>query len=202
MSLIKSIIPPQNFELVRDRIGAILAEELAGQVILSDNMDLDVDVYVERFVRVNHSEMPVVNVLLARGEFAGQTAIQADGTQRYNVDVYTSAKAKEGQDGDSMAMIKLQRLLGVCRAIIEDPQYLTLGFAPPSIMFRHVESIGVIDPPGKEEDATSSVIGRMVIVVKVGEVPVLKDGVAWVGSDTVMKLAETDLGYKFTTSFV
>lgn len=199
MSLINGTIPQQNFELIRDRIGAILAEELARQVVLSGNMDLDVDVYVERLVRVNHSEMPLVNIQLARGDYAGQIAIQSDGTYRYNVECYTSAKSKEGEDGDSLAMIKLQRLLGVCRAIIENSEYLTLGFAPPSIMFRHVESIGVMDPNGKEEDATSSTVGRLVVVVKVGEDVELKDGVMWAGSDTVMKLGLTDKGYKFTT---
>lgn len=193
MSLINGIIPQQSFELVRDRIGQILALEIANQFTLTSNSDFDLDVWVERFVPFDKEELPTINVSLATGGFTGHTQKSTDGTYTYFIDVFTKAISTDDEKGDQMASVKLQRLLGMCRAILENPRYKTLGFDPPSIFNRHCESISIAEP-GKQ-DATSSVMGRLAFSVKVLETVELIDPVLIGRSDTRVKLYETDKGY-------
>ena len=197
MSVINGIILPQNFEIIRDRLGAILADELAKQFTLTGNSDFDLDVWVERFVPFDKEELPTVNVSLASGNFSGQTQKQVDGTYTYFIDAFTKAISKETEKGDQVAVFKLQKLLGVCRAIIENPKYKTLGFSAPIIYNRHCEALSIADP-GKQ-DGTSSVMGRLTVVVKVPETTELINPVSLNVSAAHVRLHETDRGYFYAS---
>lgn len=195
MSRIQALIPPQAFELVRDRIGEILTDELENQVLHYGNYDCDVDVYKERGVPLNLSELPMITVAFANGTYDGQTVIQSDGTYTFFIDGYYAAKTSEGGPADTMAMTKLNRLLGVCRAILDDAQYLWLGFEPPFIMSRHVSGIAILDP--LTSSMPNMVMGRLTITVKVPElgydyVPSLIEGY-----ETMVRINTTDQGYKY-----
>lgn len=195
MSLINGKIGKQNFELIGVQLGAILTDEVKNQSVLHDDSDLDASVWYERFVPLHHTEMPSVNVALARGSYAGQTVIQTDGKYTYHIDVHTSSLAQDGKDADGIAMAKLQRLLGICRAIIEDPKYKTLGFAAPRIKSRHVTEIIIAEPDA--DDTASCVRGRLLVVVEAPENHELLTPVLIGGNDTVVKLEETEKGYKY-----
>lgn len=171
MSIINLPIKPQAFEVVRDRIGRILADELYNQWLLTYDPDFKAKVWVERFLQFDKTEVPAVNVMLAQGDYGGQTAIQSDGTYRYFVDVYMSAKAGADGPGDVKALIRLHKVMGKCRAIIMDPRYITLGFLRPPgfIMNRHFESIQIQNPNEREHDADNNVMGRLILSVKVPE---------------------------------
>src|SRR6478609_6993711 len=119
-AIIPGLIDPQAYEVVRDRVGRILAEELENQYALSGNdREFKVSSWIERMVPFDKTELSAVNVCLAEGSFDGDTVIQSDGTYRYYVDVYVNAKSKNDEDGDVRAMYKLHRILGLCRAIIK-----------------------------------------------------------------------------------
>lgn len=198
MSVIDQVIPPQAFEVVRDRISRILADEILNQFQISYNADiLNVKVWTERFLQFDKTELPAVNVTLAEGSYGGQTAIQSDGTYRYNIDCYFKSKANEDEPGDVRAMIKLQRLLGICRSIIEDPRYIRLGFStnPGFVMNRHFETIQIQNPHQKEHDATNSVMGRLVLSVKVPEITWQARPVDAADFVSTIKLSETEFGY-------
>lgn len=197
MSIINSVIQPQAFEVVRDRIGRILTDELDNQFQISYNDDLRVKSWVERFVPFDASELPSVNVTLAEGSYGGQTVIQSDGTYKYFVDAYVHAKSTSKLGGDARATQKLHRLLGVCRSIIEDARYVRLGFRPGFVMNRHIESLQIQNPSNKEHDAESSIMGRLTVVVKVPEVTTYKQPVNIAGLYTTVKLASTDKGYQW-----
>jgi hypothetical protein len=206
MAKINTIIPEQAFELIRNQIGRILADEIANQVLIGGNYDLDATVYIERFIPFQETELPAVNISLQQGDLAGQTAIQSDGTYVFNVDAYTYSKSEGAVDddpdpsnttrGDSLAFIKLQRLLGVCRAILDDPRYKTLGFAPPFINNRHVSMIGIQSPPNKG-DMANCVMGRIVVSVKAPEVTDLIQPQLIEGYKTTVKLEASEKGYLF-----
>lgn len=194
MSVIPVIIPPQSFEVVRDRLGAILADELGFQSVLAGNdPEINATVWAERVVPFGITEMPACNVMLARGELGGHTAIQTDGTYMYYVDVYSRAKTSAAQQGDSTAILRVHRLLGMVRAILENSRYKTLGFNPPFVMNRHCREMFVADPG--QQDAMSTCMGRIVVVVKVPETTELIQPVLIAGYDTQVKLEETDKGY-------
>lgn len=196
-SVITGIIDPQAFEVVRDRIGRILAEELAQQYSLSASPDLNAQNWIERFLPYQENELPCVNVMLAEGTYDGQTAVQNDGTYRYYIDVHVNATSTHNNPGNQKAIRKLHKLLGVCRAILMDARYKTLGFStrPGYVMNRHVESIQIKEPGQKEHDMMSTAMGRIVILVKVPEITAYKTGVAGKQIQTTVKLADTDKGY-------
>jgi len=197
MSLIHTIIPPQAFEVVRDRIGRILTDEIDNQFQISYNPDFLVTSWIERFMQFNRTELPAINVTMAEGTYGGQTAIQSDGTYKYFIDAYVNAKTSDDGPGDVRAMFKLQRLLGVCRSILQDARYKTLGFGvrPGFIMSRQIESISIENPKQKEHDAMHSVMGRLVLSVKVPEITDYVQPTNLAEFRTSIKLSETELGY-------
>lgn len=195
MSVIQQEIPLQSFELVRDQIGAILADEIDAQHYMTQNPLFDLRVWVERFIPFDHKELPAVNVSLFGGSYEGQSVKQHDGVYKYLIECYTAAKTKDGEPGDALAMIRLHRLLGVCRSIIMDAKYLTLGFEKPFIMNRHFESLAIADPG--RQDAVSVARGRLVLSVKVPETFDLKEVDTIYGYETRVRLHETDKGYVY-----
>lgn len=196
--MITQAIPQQAFELVRDRIGEILTSELTAQTDFTYGEIPDLTVYSERFIPFDNTELPAVNISLARGLLDGQTAVQSDGTYRYNVDVHTLSPSSDASPGDSQAMYKLHRLMGVIRAILEDPIYKTLGFVPPFIMNRHVEEMAIADP--EPQDAASAVMGRLIFVVHIPETVNLIVPNLISGYETHVKLSLTEKGYIFSES--
>ena len=198
-SVISTEIGPQSFEIVRDRIGRILAEELENQYKLTLNPLLKVSNWIERFLPFDNTELPSVNVMLAEGTYDGQTAIQTDGTYRYYIDVFVNAKTKPGDAGDQKAMRGLHKIIGICRAIIQDARYKTLGFPTPSgfIMNRHFESIQIKEPKQKDNDLMSTAMGRLILSVKVPEVTSYIQPVSGQFMATTVKLESTERGYRW-----
>lgn len=199
MARILTPITSQAYERIRDRIGEILADELVVQAAIEYADELDAEVFVERFIPFDKEDMPCVNVLLGTGNYDNKAAVKVDGTYTYNIDCYMTCKTKTGKNGDSEASFKLQKLMGVCRAILENTQYKTLGFTPPFISHTEVRSISIANPVNNQ-DATSVVMGRITFIVRVPEftTPVLPSLLA--GYDTVMKLNLTNKGYFFSAN--
>jgi hypothetical protein len=199
-SIIDGAILPQAYEVIRDRIGRILTEELVSQFAITGDKDFDVTSWIERYLQFDNHELPAVNVMMGDGTFGGQTVIQTDGTYRFYIDVYVKAKSSQDDPGDQRAMLKLHRLLGKCRAIIEDARYKTLAFTTPPgfIMNRHFETIQIQNPNQKEHDATSSVMGRLVLSVKAPEITAYTQPRTLRSFQTAVKLHGTDKGYLWT----
>jgi hypothetical protein len=196
MSKITTLIPTQAFEVIRDRIGEILADEILNQFnVITQNKELNAKVWVERFMKFDHAELPAVNVMLAKGLYSSQTAVQADGTYSYNIDVYQRSESDSEKDGDSRAITLLHRLLGVCRGILEHPEYMTLGFARPFIMSRHFKDIAIADP--NPENLESIVMGRLTFEVKAPETYNIKGYPLIAGYETSVKLELTDKGFLY-----
>lgn len=197
MSKILPGIPRRAFELIRDRICEILADELPVQSIVEYDGSLDATVYCERFIPFDKTDIPCVNVLLAKGIYNNKAVVKADGTYTYNVDCYMSAKSSVGVQGDTVSAIKLQKLIGICCAILENPQYNTLGFARPFISHTEVSEIAIADPKNNQ-DAVNVMMGRISFVVRVPEnVDALLPRLL-VGFDTQVKLGLTEKGYVFS----
>lgn len=194
MSVITTPIPPQAFELIRDQLGVILYSEIRNQALGFGNyLMLATTVWRERIAAFAHNELPAVNISFVGGPYDSQDSRQVQGTYSYNIDCYASAKAQQDSEADLLALTKLHRLLGVCRAILMDPRYKTLGFQPPFIGNRTITNLLIDDP--NRMDATMSVRGRLVLTVKVQEItdlinpPKIQDFVSDV------RLYSTDNGY-------
>lgn len=196
MAQIKKIIPPQYFEVIRNRIAEILADELDNQFLLTYDTDFEVDVYIERFVPFDHTDTPAVNVSFSGGSYDNQTAIDVDGSYSYFIDVFTKADTTNDDRGDKLAMFKLHKLLGVCRAIIQNPIYKTLGFEPPFLMSRQISNISIAQP--KDSEALSVVMGRLILSIVAPEDTQLLTAKLIKGFDTQVKLSLTDKGYIYS----
>lgn len=193
---INTIIPAQSFEVIRDKIALILKEELTNQATLAANPKLDATVYIERYSPPNSSELtevPIVNVLLGQGDYSNQDVTQSTGTYLYFIDIYTKAKANEDNGGDTRAIISLQKILGVCRGILEATQYLTLGFTYPFVMGRKINSIQIAGPSDPRAD--SLVRGRLILQVMVPEYQQEVTANMIEGSDTTVRIEESPEGY-------
>lgn len=195
-ALITVPILDQAFERILDQVCIILATELNNQFVLTYNPVLDLDgVYKERRIAFNHSQLPAVNVTLDSGEYSKQDATQTDGTYRYLIECVTFAKSTIDNLGDSLSKIKCNRLIGVVRAILEDPRYMKLGFNDIAfIEHREIEMVEF----GRmgEGDACHVMYGRLALTVRAPEYPAqYVEGVPVGGSDTTVKLDLTDEGY-------
>ena len=195
-ALIENIVPPSSFELVRDRIGEILAIEFKRQFMLSGLYYINLAVWVERFVAFDKSEMPAINVVLADGKYDNQDVRQADGTYNFYIECYANAASMPGDKrGDVEAMRRLHRILAIARAIIQSPKYLNLGFKVPKIMRRQIEALVVSQP--ESTDGLATCMGRLTLNVRVPECAELMTACNIDGWETSVKLEETDKGYRY-----
>jgi hypothetical protein len=170
---------------------------LNNQFLLSGDYDLDIDgVYMERLVPFDHTELVALNVGIERGDYESYHQGQADAAYRYFIECNASGAADVSEDlrGDTAAKVKVQKFLGLVRAILEDPQYKTLGFpAGQLIKHRHIESF--VFAESTRQDAENVTMGRMILVVKAVETNALIEADLIVGWDTEVKLYDTSKGY-------
>jgi len=194
MAKINNIIPVSNYELIRDRIALILGIELANQFVLNGE-DFAPDVYLERTNPFDKTELPAVNVSLASGNYDNKNQGDSRNTVQFHIDVYTSSPSTNSIKGDKQSMFNCQRLIGICRAILENPVYKTLDFEPPSISRSSCDSFGFGKPA--ENDAQNITQGRIIFSVVCHETTELKTAVQIGSWYTQVKLSDTDKGYMY-----
>lgn len=196
MPLIPVPIPPQSFELIRNRIADILIDEFENQFTVSSDPDLNLEFTVESASPIDKVEPPLINVSFSLGDFNNKNQGSADGTFTYNIDCYALAKSTDSESGDSKSSIKLQRLLGMCYAILSDPKYKTLGYMAPFILRSSCGQINIAEP-GKR-DASSITMGRLTLTVLAVQANPLIVPELIEGYDTMVKMSSSSRGYKFT----
>lgn len=195
MPLINRIIDPRAYEVIRDRIGEIITIELLNQYNLTENILFNVPVFVQRSKPVNQDEDKIINVSVDSSRYSGQTTLTANGDYTFFIDVVVTGASTSDGRGDVLTAHRAQRLAGVVCAILEDPQYITLGFAGPFIGRSHVIEI----TPGTIErgEATELNVVRVTMNVQSIQSEVPQEGIPLLESSTSVYLAETDLGFQF-----
>jgi hypothetical protein len=196
MPKINHAIPTQAFELIRNRIGEILIDEIDNQVTNDYNADIDCTIFIERDSAIGKEEMPAINISLASGNFDNKNAPSADGTYLYNIDIYTKAKDSDADNGDKLSNIHLQKIIGVCRYILENQAYKTLGFAPPFIS--RVKCNGFNIAKINSADAVNSSMAQLTVEVRANEVSALGPVRLLDGYDTVVKIGTSEFGYAYS----
>jgi hypothetical protein len=195
MPLINRIIEPRAYETIRDRIGAILAVELLNQEALTYDELFNVPVFVQRSKPVNQDEDKIINVSVDSSRYSGQTTISSNGEYTFFIDVVVTGESTTNGRGDVLTAHKAQRLAGVVCAILEDPQYITLGFQRPFIGRSHVMEI----TPGTIErgEATELNVVRITMNVQSIQSEVAQEGIPFVQNFTSVYLAETEFGFQY-----
>lgn len=193
-ALITGIIPSQNFELVRDRIGQILSLEIGNQYTLTGNEDLNATVYNDRIVPYDKTDCPAINVSFVSSNYTSKFVNSVDGSNIYNIDVYCLAPSTATDTADKLANIRLHKLLGICRTILSDPQYRTLLFTAPSMAHVSVRDIKIAAPEAMQ-DSSAIVMGRLTFMVNCPETVQLLDAPLVASHLTSIKLSDSDKGY-------
>lgn len=194
MSKINHIISEQNYEFIGKRIFDVLFSEFDAQFYSYGDYDCDVSVFLERSTPIDKSEFPAVVVSFAKGTFGNKNQGSIDGMPYvYHVDVYASAVSKEGVSGDMVAALLLNKLLGKCRAILEDPVYKTLGIKTPMIIKTIAEEMDIA--ASNKEDATNTSMGRIAFKVWANETSKLIVPELIEGYTTSIKINGSGKGY-------
>lgn len=201
-NLITVEIQKRNFELVRDRMGLILYNEFEFQEYVSTDIFFQRPaIKVEKSVAFDNTEIPLINVSLSHGIYDNKDIEKTDGTYTFNIDCYTKGKEETINgtkvSGDALAAIRLERMMGIVQAIFDNPVYMTLNFAKPSVSRVTVENMNVRDPEKENQDALSTAMGRIQVSVLVPEVNDLITPSALESYQTNVRLGLTDKGYIF-----
>lgn len=192
---LEKIIPAQNFELIRDRLAEILLCELQNQKLLGA-IDLVPSVWMERITPFDETDIPAVNILLLQGDYSNKNQLSTVGEYSFAVDIYTAEKSTTNSDGDQLSAISIHRMLGMCRAILENPAYKTLGFVPPFNCTTLVKGFQFADF-NIRSDANSTRMARLNFMAKVPEAVEIKDPIGHAFPSTRVKLCLTNKGYRY-----
>lgn len=198
MSKIKYFIGPQNVEIIRDRIAAILADEFEEQFLNFYNTDCEhVDFYVERHSAIDKSELYIVNVSVDNATFDNEHYGSVDGAYLFNIDTYTNSKSVGDEDGDKLAMFKAQRITGIIRAILANPIYKRLDYTFPMIENTRVEGFKSMNLKNTAEtDALSTTISRLQFFVKANQGVTIPPGTPIHENNSTIGLGLTVKGFK------
>lgn len=209
--MLNSIIPTQNFELIRDAIGRVLTLEFANQYNLvkayNEAHEDDAEpvciepicptIWLERVCPFDKEELPAINIVYADTDFTDETtAYTSRGDNKYYIELYTNAPSTIGMDGDKAAAIQLAKLAGMVRAILMDNKNRNLDFINDPIHSRYVKTI-TRTQPRISNDAENTISG-IVEAHYIGEESTeTEPGIVVAESSTAVKLSETDKGYKY-----
>jgi hypothetical protein len=162
-------IAQQKFEVVRDRIALIIANEFANQFQQFNEELMSCVIWLERFIPFDVSELPAVNINFQSLELIQRNPGKSvcDGT--YTVDVYCKGSSSDADSGDVLASLACEKLIGKARFILENPTYLRLGFDsnPSFISGTQVDRIIVAKP--QENDGNFICMAQLSLKVKIEE---------------------------------
>jgi len=194
-SIIEENILKQSFELIGDRLGTILLEELTAQK-LKQSLPEEVNIYKERTTPIDTSENLLINVLFSGEEIVSRG--QKDGMYNciFFIDIYTTGKASENQSGYSDSTNRLLRYSGLVRYILSHTGYNTLLFDDGLIGNTSVNAINVAEP-SMDQDSSFIRMARVSFSCKVLENQQLWQGESVSGGDTSVRIFGNERGYKF-----
>ena len=189
-------IPESNFEAIRDRIAIILKEEMDNQSLLhGSDPDYTANFYTERFSPVGKEEGNVIVVDIEGGPLDNQTPKSQSLEFIYNIDIYTNSKETSSNTGYYNSAVKLHRLTGLVRHIIQSPYYDRLDFPDGIIERRSINKIQFARV-NDEQDGSFSRMGRLTLTVRAYEQSNEITPLTTSGYDTIIKIEETDKGFK------
>lgn len=182
-----AIAPLQAFELIRDRIGLILADEFSEQTITPL-------IYKERMIPFDKTDLEAINISLDMADYQDKSAVHYVGNYTFNIDVYASSKTTSQGLADTASKLKTQKIIGIAMYILRATPYINLLFPPPFIVKTMITRVQIADNTNNQ-DAISVAMGRIVFEVHANESNAVVQGVNLISSITNVKLHETDKGF-------
>lgn len=194
--MLQAKIPTQRFELIRDAIGRVLTAEFANQLALGGGVE-NLSIFSERSQPLDSAELPAINIILSNVDFPEElNAYNSLGDDSFLIEIYTNAETTEEQGGDVASGILLAKIAGMVRAILMDNQYLRLDFTDKFIQTRKVKSF-TRTQPRIALDVNNTISGIVQVHYYSEETTEVQTGVVEQLLSTVVKLENTQKGYKF-----
>ena len=201
MSRITELIPEQNFEIVRDVIGAIILDELSNQKVMQPNrFSEDLKVFTARSTPFQQSEKLMINVSCDNGNYTSRSQKGNHGGINYNVDIFARGYENASENGGLNASKLRDKYIGAIRYILSDTHYVTLGLPLGLIMGTSIESFENYEVPNSVDSAFVQ-MGRLVFNVRMTENQSLWDGVLVNSLFTNVRIDLTDKGYQLIKEF-
>lgn len=191
---ITETIQSQAFEVLTQTIGAILLLELTEQKTIQ-SYDMDLGVFIERIEPIDKSEDVVVNVSLGAVNYDNHNEFESQGIHTFNIDTYTFGLESASQTANDNVRLKLQKVTGWIRYILQSTKYKTLSFNPGFVGGTYVQNINFDDNFGKEDTAMSR-MSRLVLSVRASEFQNSDEILEFTGNDTTIKLDSTNKGFQ------
>lgn len=183
--LIGEQIDSGNFEIVRNQIGIILAEEIYNQLDISGN-DMHLGIFLERTIPIDNSEEAVINISVANVDYQDHNLVSMQGSYNFFIDVYAV---------QIDSPYKVQTLLNYIRYILSNQRYRTLDFAPGFIGGTYVNSFE-IETKLLSQDSDFTRTSRLMFNVRIMESENMNVGENFYLNETNYKICESELGYK------
>lgn len=197
-------ISQSNFESIRDVIAAILKVEMDNQAVrrgsgnpVVPNANYTANFYTERYTPPGISEGNVISVNVEGGPFSGQTPKSQVYECVFNIDIFTSASETSTGEGYYNSSVKLHRLAGLVRHILQSPYYDRLGLSNGIVQKRSVGSIR-FGNVNDEQDGAFVRMSRVQLTVDIYEESSEISPFIMAGYDTIIKIAQTEKGYLLT----
>lgn len=195
-------IPQQMFELIRDRIGAILVEEFASQVDKqTDDPDAKIimqktEVWKERILPFQQDELFMITPIWFGAGYTNQNPTYAEAKNQYFLDCFGRMKSNDNNSGDMEAAIQLQRLVGIVRYIFEHPDYRQLGLDKGIIKNSHVSDIKRTEIKRQDEGGAVAMY-RIILDVNAGEFTQGNTEILIKANETTVTIDEGPKGYQY-----
>lgn len=202
VSQISAAIAIQRYELIRDRIAEILLVEFQNQADLQADTEVsdllrEMNIFPERFHPLDESELFATSIFFYSGDYSNKQQLSVSGDYTFVIDFTGKAASTNRDDGDIRCALKLQRIAGIARTILESPQWLRLGFDSPAFIQRTMVQSLRRTQEEHTRDASNEMLYRMMFNVSSSECAA-GEGVAELEiSSTVMTIAETSLGLQY-----
>lgn len=193
-------IPKQGFEIVSERIGQILFEEISNQ-IQTYGFTENVEIYSERITPIGNDEEVVINILASSASYSSQTRSDIEGATRFYVDIYCNKGQEDGKTGDENTSSLMLKYLGIVRYIMSFPDYVYLGLDEPRLVGGGQVESWEIQEPDYDQNTDFNKFARMVLAYRVNESVEFLKGVPLQENHTTVKLELTEKGYKFVKIF-
>jgi len=199
MAIINNAIPTANFELIRDRIGYILAEEFGYQYTLTGNDALNATIWVERTTPFDKTELPAINIQFIKTDYDTRDQKMVQTENRFLFSVYAKSPTVGSVEGSVISLLNVQKMMRMVRAIMQHPAYRTLyGDGTNPLSVRSINFTSQVIPDEKPiMDSTNTRSGFLELVVSSIERVELANGLPCLSVGTLVKVNETELGYRY-----
>lgn len=139
-NLITEIIPDQPFQIIQNRIGEILLEEITAQHALQ-SLESSFELFVERIHPYDVSEDVVITLACREQDNQEYTQQSSQGQNLYFIDIFCGGIESSNRSLSEDVRLKLFKYVGIVKYILNSGKYPTLGFPRGLIGNKHVKKV-------------------------------------------------------------